>query len=371
MWDESVKDRDFMILKDMILSLELQGYVKVNINVEGLYLYGKTIEQASHFIFIEDGTHGLALTKEQHDHILDQVANRFINREEVYMRDRGNLLSIILTEDVTKVKGYKNYYGPQWYVDVLDTKLIIYEDEPMHYYGFEKTIEEILNHHDNSLVEKREVRIQSWKQREKLSLRSTFTLCNTIILTLNIGIFILCSILYTDISYDQLTSKLGISWTAVLYGHEYFRLFTYMFLHLGFDHLFNNMLVLYYVGHNLEKVVGKVRYLILYLGSGVIAGLASLVYNKIEQRWWVVSIGASGAIFGLVGAFSYVLLIHKGRCRGIQTRQMILFILLSLYGGITASNVDNAAHIGGFIGGFILALLIYRKNKKVKTFRTD
>lgn len=365
MWNESEKDRDSMILNDMITSLELQGYERVNLNVEGLFLYSRTIEQGSHYILIEDFIHGLELTKEQHDHILNQIASQLMIKNQVYEQESLKFLSIILTKDVGKFKDYKNNYGPQWYFNALDAKLIIYEDEPLYYFGFEKTLEDIISKHNNASHESDMVEMNR-TQRDGLSLKSTFTLWNTVMLIANMVIFFGCSLLFTDAGYDHITNRLGLNWPAVFYGHEYYRLFTYMFLHAGIDHLVNNMIVLYYVGHNLEKVVGKARYLFIYLGTGIIAGLVSLAYNMIQDRWLVISIGASGAIFGLVGAFAYVLIIHKGRCRGIHTRQMVLFVLLSLYGGFTASNTDNAAHIGGFIGGFILAFLVYRKNKVAK-----
>ena len=69
----------------------------------------------------------------------------------------------------------------------------------------------------------------------------------------------------------------------------------------------------------------------------------------IKDRW-VLSVGASGAIFGIVGAMGYMLLINKGRLEDISGRQIILFTIFSLYGGIANANIDNVAHIGGFIG---------------------
>ena len=88
--------------------------------------------------------------------------------------------------------------------------------------------------------------------------------------------------------------------------HEYYRLFTSMFLHFGMTHLANNMLVLFVIGDNLERAVGKIRYLLIYLLSGVGGNILSC-YLEYRQGVVTVSAGASGAIFGVMGAMIYVL----------------------------------------------------------------
>lgn len=144
--------------------------------------------------------------------------------------------------------------------------------------------------------------------------------------------------------------------------HEYYRLFTSMFLHFGMAHLANNMLVLFVIGDNLERAVGKIRYLLIYLLSGVGGNILSC-YLEYRQGVVTVSAGASGAIFGVMGAMIYVLLANHGRLEDLTVRQIVIMAGFSLYFGFTSSGVDNAAHVGGLICGFVLALLIYRRGK--------
>ncbi|MBP7319667.1 MAG: rhomboid family intramembrane serine protease [Lachnospiraceae bacterium] len=146
---------------------------------------------------------------------------------------------------------------------------------------------------------------------------------------------------------------------------EYYRLFTGMFLHFGINHLVNNMLVLFFLGDNLERAVGHVRYLIIYLLSGLGAGSLS-VYMMIQSGDYAVSAGASGAIFGMVGALLYIVIRNKGRLEGVTTKRLGFMILLSLYLGFSSTGVDNMAHVGGLISGFLLAVLLYHKKKKVE-----
>ena len=148
----------------------------------------------------------------------------------------------------------------------------------------------------------------------------------------------------------------------VLRGHEYYRLLTSMFMHFGINHIVNNMLVLFVLGDNLERAVGKARYLLIYVLSGLGGNLLSC-YLDYQDGSMSVSAGASGAIFGVMGAMLYVLLVNHGRLEDLTVRQIAIMAGFSLYFGFTSSGVDNAAHIGGLVSGFVLALLFYRRRK--------
>ena len=145
-------------------------------------------------------------------------------------------------------------------------------------------------------------------------------------------------------------------------GERYYTLITSMFLHFGFSHLTNNMVMLLVIGYSLEPEIGKIRFLLIYLGSGLMGNLVSAWFD-VSQGSYAVSAGASGAIFGIVGALLYVAIRNHGRVGEISTRGLVLMAGLSLYYGFTAQGVDNAAHIGGLVSGFLLAVLTYWKHK--------
>lgn len=146
----------------------------------------------------------------------------------------------------------------------------------------------------------------------------------------------------------------------VLRGHEYYRLLTSVFMHFGINHIVNNMLVLFVLGDNLERALGKVKYLIFYLICGVGANVVSMLLEMPFEDW-SVGAGASGAIFGVVGGLIYVVAVNRGRLEDLSTRQLVIMAAFSLYLGFTSTGVDNAAHVGGLIIGIILAALFYRK----------
>ena len=135
-----------------------------------------------------------------------------------------------------------------------------------------------------------------------------------------------------------------------------------MFMHFGISHLVNNMIVLFALGDNLERALGHVKYLILYLFSGIGANWISMMIGNKDPM--VVSAGASGAIFGVIGGLFYAVAVNKGRLEDLQTKQLAVMIVLSLYMGLTSSDVDNAAHVAGLILGILLGILLYRKPKK-------
>lgn len=143
---------------------------------------------------------------------------------------------------------------------------------------------------------------------------------------------------------------------------EYYRLFSCLFLHFGFDHLVNNMITLFLIGWNLELEIGKVKYILIYFASGLCGNVLSALAD-IQAGEYAVSAGASGAIFGVIGALLYVAVRNRGQIGTITGRGLVYMIILTLYYGFTSSGVDNAAHIGGMLSGFILAVLLYWKRK--------
>lgn len=147
-------------------------------------------------------------------------------------------------------------------------------------------------------------------------------------------------------------------------GGEYYRLLTGMFLHFGMEHLLNNMLILFVLGQRLEPVCGKLIFLIVYFVGGLGGNVISLYLEQYRLEYWSVSAGASGAVFAVMGAMLYVLIRNKGRVQDLSARQILIMAAFSLYFGFTSSGVDNAAHVGGLLCGFIAALIFYHPKRK-------
>lgn len=138
---------------------------------------------------------------------------------------------------------------------------------------------------------------------------------------------------------------------AILEG-QYWRFFTPVFLHVNILHMGLNMLNLIVLGIFVERIFGHLRFLLIYLVTGVISIIASFYFAPQE-----ISVGASGAIFGLVGAYSLFIFIHRKAFRGggiPALSWLVLIIGINLGIGLIIPNVDNYAHVGGFLSGCIL-----------------
>ena len=145
---------------------------------------------------------------------------------------------------------------------------------------------------------------------------------------------------------------------------EWWRLVTSVFLHFGWDHLFNNMLVLLYLGALAERCIGKWRFLGVYLISGIGANAASVWWYVHQGDLLVATAGASGAIFGIAGLLLCIVLLSKGHFEEITLRQLIFMMFFTLYHGFAESGVNNCAHIVGAIIGFVCGIIIFCQMKK-------
>lgn len=181
-----------------------------------------------------------------------------------------------------------------------------------------------------------------------------------IILYLNVAIWLV--MIATGVDAFQPSVQHLISWggnlrSLTLNGEDW-RLLTSMFLHGGIIHLGLNMFTLLQVGALLEIKFGNHRFFVCYLAAGILASVASIGFHDN-----IVSVGASGAIFGLYGLF-LALLVTKNIDIPYEARKSLLsstgmFIVYNLVFGFAVPGIDNAAHIGGLVSGFVLGLAYY------------
>ena len=146
-------------------------------------------------------------------------------------------------------------------------------------------------------------------------------------------------------------------------NHEWWRIITAGFLHFGVVHLVNNMVILYCMGSRLERVTGHLKYFLIYLVSLIGAGLLS--YGMMLRTGdYAVSAGASGAIFGVIGGFLWIVILHRGRFEQITTRGIMMMIVLTIYYGFSSAGIDNWGHIGGLLAGFSATVILYHRNRQ-------
>ena len=183
--------------------------------------------------------------------------------------------------------------------------------------------------------------------------------CSAVLTAINVVIFLIC-----EFTGDWLYDEGQFSVLYLTHSKEYYRLVTSMFLHADIGHLVNNMILLYFGGEIVEKTIGSVRYLVLFFVSGICGNLLTAIY-EVSTGMYFNSIGASGAVFGLIGGLLYLVITRKGYAAQISVRRMILMIALSLYSGFQSVRVNNAAHLGGLLSGFLITFILCHIGKNV------
>jgi rhomboid protease GluP len=146
--------------------------------------------------------------------------------------------------------------------------------------------------------------------------------------------------------------KYGAKFNPLIYDGEWWRLITPVFLHIGFLHLAMNTLALYYLGISVERMYGHARFFFIYLFAGIIGFIASFLFSS------SLSAGASGAIFGCLGALLYFSTIRPKAFFKSMGINVIFVLVINLAIGFTATGIDNAGHLGGLIGGFLAAGIV-------------
>lgn len=184
---------------------------------------------------------------------------------------------------------------------------------------------------------------------------------NLTIVAVNVLLFFLVELTGDSTDTEHMV-RWGAAWLPDILQGQFFRLFTCMFLHFGITHLGNNMLVLLFLGDTLEKITGHLKYGVICLGGGLIGSIVSCVHEYYTGTYYV-SAGASGCVFAVTGALLYIVIRERGQLGALTVRRMLLLAALSIYNGFVSAGVDNYAHVGGLIGGFLLGMLLYRHQK--------
>lgn len=295
-----------------------------------------------------DGTHVMA---EQIVESAKQLERKFL----LSGYSDVSVMHIILSqqdEDVEMLEaGGVNF----WIVDLRTGRLMIYENQPEDYASLRGVIEKGL--------------MDSGKQTEmgRSPGRWSYSLKNLPFVTIaialvNIVVFILCEIIGSTENIDFMVKAGALNYELVFQNGEYYRMFSSMFLHFGFEHIVNNMFSLYIVGEKVENWLGHLRFVCVYLISGFGASVVSLIYHMLMNDN-TISAGASGAIYGIFGAMIVMLVAMRNENNDISMSRIGIVVALLILGSIQ-EEVDFAAHIGGFVVGLISTMAFARYKKQ-------
>jgi len=166
---------------------------------------------------------------------------------------------------------------------------------------------------------------------------------------------------FTEPSVEALV-KWGANFVPLTFGHaEVWRLVTSIFLHGNWLHILVNMYSLFAVGTILETFCGEKKYLLIYFLTGILASFASAAYSLIRIKP-TISVGASGAVLGVYATLLTIMYVRKDifipKARRDMLRNGALFVGYNLFIGIMVPEIDNAAHVGGFLSGIVAGFLV-------------
>lgn len=181
------------------------------------------------------------------------------------------------------------------------------------------------------------------------------------LLAINLGVFLVMAILGISImgARPEEYLRFGANFAPLTTGGDWWRLVTCTFVHVGILHLAFNLWALWDAGRLTERLYGNSWFAALYLFAGVAGSSASMLWNQ-----QVISVGASGAVFGVFGALLAYLAVRRGSVPAEVINHLRLstsiFVVFSLFYGFAHGGIDNAAHLGGLAGGFVMGLVATR-----------
>ena len=258
-----------------------------------------------------------------------------------------------------KLKSVKYYYFTDQIFDNIKSadsspikieSMSISNNNDLHKLIHNNILTKLMFRQDNKLSNYYKRRVLSQNPIDKHILR--FTPMTYGLIIINVLIWLIMILYLNHFSDVKLLDLGGLVHFNVVHG-EWYRLITSMFLHFNFEHILMNMLSLFIFGKIVESIVGPLRMLGIYVISGLLGNFISLSFNL-----HTVSVGASGAIFGLIGSIFAMMFVSKTYSRK-TIGQMLIALLVLIALSLFMSNINIMAHLGGFIGGVLITLIGY------------
>lgn len=330
---------------NMAARLVQQGFQPMGCNIRNVAVLSRIVEEQMDICIMVRNMQGIFVNGEQLKEINFQIERKFLLQGYRQI----SLMNLVFSDNPEQEKRLSEQDFSFWVYDVLTNRMLIYENQPEEYFGLYAAFDEML--------------AQEIRGRKEYVNRLPFL--NISIVLINIVIFLIYEIWGSTLSTEFMKEHGAAYGPYIFEEQRYYLWISSMFLHFGFEHLANNMISLLLAGNIVEAATGKVRYFFIYMTSGLVSSIVSSCYYYNQDRP-VVSAGASGAIFGVIGAM--LVLTFKNRKqqieRGVPPIRMLLVIVLMILNGAASEGVDNVAHIIGLFTGVIMMMLIGKREKK-------
>ena len=345
----------FMIKEKLEHYLQTESFFPLTTKLSDVTVLVKFENNLANILQIIDYAKELYLDKEQYEEVKVSLRAMF--------QERGisetHILTLILSEDEAKSEVLAKDDPFCWQINTETEELLIGEDKQPDFYGMKGLLEKFLMKYKEDpsqfdVVENEESKEPTRRERWRDYLKRAPHV-SIFLMAVNLVLCFGC-IINPQFFYGK--GCVGLSY--VLQG-EVYRLFTAMFLHGSLDHFFSNMLLLYFLGDILENKVGRIRFTILYLLTGIIGNILSCAHEYVAGLSYI-SYGASGAVFGLIGMLFYMVMRRDERIK-VSMPAMIFMVIYCIYSSFAGIQVNVAAHEGGLISGMLLMFVFYPRRK--------
>ena len=298
------------------------------------------------------------------EEVYNGIRDKFIQSFKEKGFENVHIITLVLCRNLDRMESVFGNDNFCWYINAENNQLCIPKGHVEDFYGIKKRLCDFLDNPEQYGKDSESDNLAlQMKCKEKRILKE-LPFINVAIVIINILVFILCAF-----TQDVLYNKGAFSILLIQQTKEYYRFLTAVFLHADINHLLSNMVVLYFLGNGLETKIGHLKYAVLYFLSAMGGNLLSAVHERYYGNMFT-SVGASGAIFGVIGAVLILVIVQGGRWENITLSRMLLMIAYSLYSGFMSDRVNNAGHIGGFLVGLLVMgmfciINILQKKKEV------
>ncbi len=240
-----------------------------------------------------------------------------------------------------------DFVEAKWVVDISKNDIVVKGQQPSEILNIRQALVSAFGKNQSFSVNTGELKMYG-AEYDASKMKCTKPYITYILFVINTIFWI---IMYTKTG-EEIIYKMALDKYMVSQG-EIYRFFTYMFTHGGLEHYICNNFSLLILGSRVEKYTGHIKFLTIYILSGIIAGCTSFIFTP-----YGLAVGASGAIFGIVGMLIYLSYKLKHSVGGFDFYIAVIYAIVGAASGFLIPNVDNFAHIGGLIGGIVLSALI-------------
>ncbi len=324
-----------------------RGYTAIQSSIPQVRVFFRVDKELAMAVLLVDGRN-LIISPEAYSTIKTKILRMFESKGYTNIK----LFSLFFTMNVMNFGAIAAREELSWIVDLSSKRLCIFDNQVADFDNLRPGLEELLAEAG------RDSRTTIAGVLYDFFLRNK-TPATLMLILINIIVFVFLSLLGSTLDAHFMIEHGALSLDRIMANYEWYRLLTAAFLHFGPEHLAANMLALWVFGERVEKAVGKGRFVLIYLLSGFMGNAVSLLISYLSGSD-VVSAGASGAVFGIIGALFAIVIKNRGKYADLTGGRAVLLVLYSVFSGFAGEGIDNAAHIGGLVTGLLLGFILYR-----------